>query len=258
MKTAGKQMTFYPLEQVVEETIDFIRENLSGKGTVFVGFSGGKDSIVTADLMKRSGVPYQLYYSATGIDAPEVVRFIKREYPECKFLKPKKTFWYHLTRKNPPSNTHRWCCRELKKLPSINIQLRHRVMGVRAEEGTKRAKYKEVEHIYTLNVLHYSPILRWNEGDVWEYIEDNNLSYPPLYDEGLSRIGCVICPFHSARNGKGHDFYKKRWPRYFKLFEKKCEEWFEKRKSQGRDMYFDTAEEFIENWYKGNVKWYKH
>jgi hypothetical protein len=33
--------------------------------------------------------------------------------------------------------------------------------------------------------------------------------------------------------------------------------WFEKRQAQGRDMFFETAEEFIEQWYKGNIQWYK-
>lgn len=249
------------MQSLIKKSLDFIRENLSGKGTVFVGFSGGKDSIVTANLMKRSSVPYQLYYSATGIDAPEVVRFIKREYPECEFLKPNKTFWYSITTHNPPSKTSRWCCKKLKKEQSDKLNRPHKILGIRAEESIKRAKYKQMEAYYIkqkLNHFHYYPILHWKEDDVWNYIDERKLPYPELYDWGLSRIGCVICPFHSNKSGKGHDFYKKRWPRYFKLFEKKCEQWFEKRKSQGRDMYFDTVEEFIENWYKGNVKWYKH
>lgn len=245
------------LEYLIEQTIEFLHENLSDKGKIFVGFSGGKDSIVLADLMEQSGLDHQLYYSMTGIDPPEIVSFIRKQYPQCKFLKPKRSFWYHLTRKNPPSNRHRWCCRELKKLPSANIPLKHRTMGIRAEEGAARAKYKQIEYIYTLNVWHYSPILHWKESDIWEYIEERKLAYPDLYDRGLSRIGCVICPFHSSGRGAGHNFYREHWPRFFDLFEKKCREWFAKRQFQGRDMFFDTADEFIENWYRGNVQWYK-
>ena len=244
------------MKNLIDNTLQFITENLKDKETIFVGFSGGKDSIVTADLMKKSGLPHKLYYSVTGIDPPELVKFIRREYPQCKFLRPKHTFWYHLTRKNPPSNFHRWCCRELKKLPSKHIPLKHRVMGVRAEEGTCRAKYNPVEYIYTMGVWHYSPILQWKELDIWDHIENNNLPYPDLYDQGLSRIGCVICPFHSTAGGAGHNFYRQRWPKTFERFEKKCVEWFEKRQGQGRKMFFDTPEEFISEWYKGNVQWY--
>lgn len=99
--------------------------------------------------------------------------------------------------------------------------------------------------------------MSWNEGEIWEYIDDNKLAYPKLYDDGLSRIGCVICSFHSTANGVGHNFYRKRWPKFFERFEKKCREWYEKRQAQGREMFFDTPEEFISEWYKGNVQWYK-
>ena len=50
------------MEALIEKSIDFIRDNLKDKGLIFVGFSGGKDSIVTADLMRRSGVEFKLYY----------------------------------------------------------------------------------------------------------------------------------------------------------------------------------------------------
>ena len=67
-----------------EEAIQFIRENVP-HGT-YVGFSGGKDSIVTAKLMELSGIDHTLEYSFTGLDAPEVVRFIRKNYPHCKII----------------------------------------------------------------------------------------------------------------------------------------------------------------------------
>lgn len=245
-------------QDIINESISFLKDNLRDKGTVFVGFSEGKDSIVTADLMKRSGVPYQLYYSATGIDAPEVVRFIKKEYPDCEFLKPKNTFWWEIVEKNPPAVFSRWCCRELKERSSSVIPILHKVLGIRAEESSRRARYQKIDKPKkSKKYTHYYPILNWNEGEIWEYIEDNNLAYPSLYDKGLSRIGCVVCPFHSNRSGKGHHFYRERYPRFFKLFEKKCRQWYKERQAQGKEMFFDAPEEFIENWYKGNVQWYK-
>jgi phosphoadenosine phosphosulfate reductase len=161
-----------------------------------------------------------------------------------------------LTTRNPPANYSRWCCDTLKKEPSYKIPIKHRVFGIRAEESARRKKYKQVEFFEKQNHFHYHPILHWNEGEIWDYIEDNNLAYPELYDQGLSRIGCVICPFHSTGGGVGHNFYRQRWPKVFDRFEKKCGEWFEKRQRQGRRMFFSTSAEFVKNWYKGNVQWY--
>lgn len=245
------------MKNLINSSIEFLQTELQDKGLVFAGFSGGKDSIVTADLLKKANIKHQLYYSVTGIDPPEIVKFIRREYPECIFLKPSKTFWHSLLTKNPPAKHSRWCCMELKKKPGLKINIQHRVMGIRAEEGSARAKYQRIEYFKKYEHFHYHPILDWSEGDIWEYIDDNKLSYPALYDEGLSRIGCVICPYHYTGNGRGHDFYRKRWPKMFTRFEQYCKKWFDKRKKQGRKMFFKTSEEFTENWYRGNVQWYE-
>lgn len=97
------------MKNLIKESLEFIKANLENKGTIFVGFSGGKDSTVIADLMKKSGLPYKLYYSVTTIDPPELVKFIRKTYPECKFLRPNKTFWHSILTKNPPANFSRWC-----------------------------------------------------------------------------------------------------------------------------------------------------
>lgn len=50
-----------------------------GMGPLYVGYSGGKDSTVLADLAIRAGVPVEIAHSHTTIDAPETVYFVRRE-----------------------------------------------------------------------------------------------------------------------------------------------------------------------------------
>ena len=47
----------------------------------YVAFSGGKDSIVVYDLVKRAGVKHDTHFSVTTVDPPEVLQFIRNYYP---------------------------------------------------------------------------------------------------------------------------------------------------------------------------------
>ena len=238
------------------EAVDFIRESI-GDETAFVGFSGGKDSIVTAELMKISGVKYELYYSFTGIDAPEVIRFIRKHYPECKFLMPRKTFWQDLAVNVPPSDRLRWCCTAMKKTAAWKLPHTKRIMGIRAEESSRRASRNRDNHFEKLGHTHFYPIFHWKEWQVWGFINENKLPYPVLYDWGFDRIGCVICPYHSEKTGKLHAKYREHWPKYFDRWEKGITGLFAKRQAQGKKMFYPTAREFLDAWYlDDSSRWY--
>lgn len=242
-------------DDIENEAIDFIRESICDD-IAFVGFSGGKDSIVTADLMRRSGVKYQLYYSFTGIDPPDVVRFIRRNYPECIFLRPTRTFWKNLSTNVPPGCI-RWCCKALKKEPAWKLLHKKRIMGIRAEESTSRAKYGRIGYFEDLGHIHYRPIFHWKEWQIWEYIKKNNLPYPDLYDRGLERIGCVVCPYNSDPTGKRHERLRKLYPKFFERWESGVSELFRKRQRQEKTMYYETPRQFLDAWYLDySARWY--
>jgi len=214
---------------MVSDAIDYLCKHEPPEG-YYVGFSGGKDSIVTLDLCKRAGVKHRAYYSCTRIDPPEVVAFIRERYPDVQWLYPDETFYSAVRRKAPPMRMVRWCCDTLKKEPGRKIDLPHRVMGLRAEESTRRAARGRTSVFKKLHQTVYKPIFFWSEFHVWDYIEQRRLAYPSLYDEGFARIGCVICPFIM---GKGPGARAKRaesmrrWSGMWKAFERACREWFE-------------------------------
>ena len=91
MKQKIRQLALpgFELADYIADSIDFLQKNEPQEG-YFVGFSGGKDSIVTLDLVKLSGVKYFAGYKCTGIDYPEIPRFIRRYYPEVVFYSPEK------------------------------------------------------------------------------------------------------------------------------------------------------------------------
>lgn len=195
-----------------------LAQNYTGKPLV-VAFSGGKDSQTVYHLAEAAGVDFEAVYSATTIDPPEVVRFIKQRYPMVRFHVPKLSFWKLAENiRMLPNRYMRYCCSILKEqtLPG-----RVTLTGVRREESAKRAKrqildinkkprqFDEFERSDKIDVqcfgngkekITVNPILDWTETDVWRYLNDVVIvAHCELYDKGRHRVGCLFCPMKSRK-----------------------------------------------------------
>ncbi len=195
-----------------------LAQNYTGKPLV-VAFSGGKDSQTVYHLAESAGVDFEAVYSATTIDPPEVVRFIRKHYPMVQFHVPKMSFWQLVGKKRMlPSRRMRYCCSVLKEATSTG---RVTLTGVRREESAKRAKrqifdinkkprqFDEFERSDTIDVqcfgngkekITVNPILDWTETDVWQYLNNVvNVPHCELYDQGRHRVGCLFCPMKARK-----------------------------------------------------------
>jgi len=209
--------------------LELARENnktvyLNTKIDKFIAsFSGGKDSQVTLDLVSRVIPPddFMVIYADTGMEIPSSIeiwektkKYYNALYPQLKFhlsQNPQKNTVELWEKFGLPSRIHRWCCtvaktaplyRDLKNISGNGKQQNVLAFeGVRAEESTKRETYdrigKQVKHN---NVINARPIFFWNLTEIFLYLFSRNLVINRGYRYGLTRVGCVICPFSSDWN----------------------------------------------------------
>lgn len=238
------------LDEKIRASIDFIQEyapQADKYGGYSVMFSGGKDSQVMLDLFKKSGVNYRAFYCVTTNDPPENVYFIRKHYPDVVFLHPRLTF-LELIEKNGilPTMTCRFCCKELKESKGKGFV----AVGVRREESPKRQKYNPITFVggklYDQKKMRknrkvsFMPILEWREDEVWQYIEDNDIPVNPCYDT-RGRVGCMLCPFASAKEIFG---YFHQYPKMLKNLKRIIERCMDR----GRFRDFKDSDEVVDWW----------
>lgn len=125
----------------LETTLERIRTFEPEEG-YFLAFSGGKDSQCIYHLCKMAGVKFDAHYSVTSVEPPELVRFIKENYPDVSLDVRKDkdgkpiTMWRIIAKSTmPPTRAVRYCCAKLKE---SNGKGRVTMTGVRWAESINR------------------------------------------------------------------------------------------------------------------------
>ena len=205
------------MDQLVQDTLLRIyRVYMEWKDKVDyidVAFSGGKDSMVLLDLVKRV-LPKDSYFVSwidSGMERRESVEAIQREMERCR--KDGIAFWANHSIMNsleawetigPPSFDNRWCCSVLQSVPNT-IQMKERLgkkdakglifLGNRAAESSQRMKSMLVnEGVKHKNQVDANGIINWNSLEVFLYLMMNGIELNRAYIEGYLRIGCLLCP----------------------------------------------------------------
>lgn len=185
----------------------------------YLAFSGGKDSQVLYHIAKMAGVKFKAHMNLTSVDPPDVIRFVKKQYPDVELIKPKMSIYDMAKRKGfLPTRRIRWCCAEYKEMSGVG---KVTLLGIRHAESVRRSKRNEIETgdrkfsgnfdqwsehkekmvscVGGKDKILVSPIIYWTEKDVWEFLNAQKIPHCGLYDKGYTRIGCICCPMSSQK-----------------------------------------------------------
>ena len=216
----------------------------------YLAFSGGKDSQTIYHLAKEAGVKFDAHFNLTTVDPPELIYFIRENYPEVEVHHPEKSMWDLIPKKlMPPTRMVRYCCDYLKEQGGDNRVV---VTGVRKEESSKRSGRRVIENcLKNKGKVFCNPIVDWTEVEVWQYIRSRGLNYCTLYDEGFKRLGCIGCPLAGPYQME-KEFA--RWPKYKALYIQAFDRMIAERIRRGKDVQWKTGEEVMDWWIHGTYK----
>ena len=236
---SGYRLTPIDLEQMCSKNEDLLTviedatvkrivkeyEKFKSKLDIFhVAFSGGKDSAVLLDLVRKA-LPkdsFVVIFGDTGMEFPDTYKTVEHTKQQCEIdgtpfyiarshFDPKDSWKLF----GPPARVLRWCCSVHKSTPQTlkmreitgkNNYVGMDFVGVRAHESVARSKYdyenfgKKQRGQYS-----YNPILEWTSAEVWLYIFNNHLYINDAYKKGNARAGCLFCPM----GGGSSDFFRR-------------------------------------------------
>lgn len=209
------------IEQSTVKKILAIYTKYKGRLDCFhVAFSGGKDSCVLLDLVKKA-LPkgsFVVVFGDTGMEFPDTYEVIEKTKQQCveegilfyiakSHLNPKESWELF----GPPSRVLRWCCSVHKSTPQT-LKLREitgkdnytglAFVGVRAQESATRSEYDYFNDGKKIKgQLSHNSILEWTSAEVWLYLYANNVTLNEAYKKGSARVGCICCPMGGGKSG---------------------------------------------------------
>lgn len=228
------------IDRLTAEAVAFIRRaeslalKMDARG-IHVAFSGGKDSQVLLALAEMAGVKHHAEMQLTSVDPPQVVRFVRDNYPQVHLNRPRTTMYKLIIRMHMlPTRIIRFCCSEFKEFAGRGSVT---ATGIRRAESARRkkrtavelkgdkgkpysitddgflreqseitffsAERKETVHcVGNKDKVIINPILDWTDADVWGFLDYHGIPHCSLYDMGYKRIGCILCPMASRKKAE--------------------------------------------------------
>ena len=178
----------------------------------------GAEDVVITHLINLLQLDIPIFVLETGMLHPQTLELLERT--EASSRAPVKVYrplqeavvqFVAREGKEPmyKSIELRKACCHIRKVEPLERALAGQkawITGLRREQSNARA---EVPLIDTTEArAKINPLANWTWGDVWHYIDANDVDYNPLHDEFFPSIGCAPC---TRAISLGEDFRAGRW-----------------------------------------------
>lgn len=220
-KAAQKLNTYlkFSLDRKVELSKRKIKQAVNTHDNLLISSSFGKDSVTLIHLVMETTKDFDIVFNKTGVQFQETIEFIdnlKEKWDlDVKVIEPDHTFWeivdeygYPKESRNSKTGDTREpkCCKYLKEKPMKEFIRENDYdldfVGLTGGEGRQRrwAYIRQGCAIYehkTWGIDKCIPLIWWEQNDVWDYVNRENLPTNPVYEKyGLNRTGCIPCTGH--------------------------------------------------------------
>lgn len=207
------------LNESPKKILEFFLEKYKGK-IAFASSLGAEDQVLT-HMVLSIDPKIKVFTLDTGRLFPETYDLIDRTNSRFKF----NMEVYFPAAKNVEKMVHekgvnlfyesvdnrKMCCntRKIEPLHRALEGFEMWITGLRRDQSVTRQRNELVElDENNHGLIKLNPLINWTEKMVWNYIEEYNIPYNKLHDQGFLSIGCQPC---TRAVEEGEDVRAGRW-----------------------------------------------
>ena len=190
-----------PEDSSAEALVDWVVRRFPRQRIVATtGF--GMEGCVLIDLLSRLRVPPRVVYLDTHFLFAETYALrdrLEQRYPRVQLAnagtrltaeQQEAGFGPRLWETEPDL-----CCR-LRKVDPLRVALRRMdvwITGLRRGQSESRSVLRAVDWDWQYQVVKVSPLAAWSREQVWSYVQEHDVPYNALHEQGYPSIGCTHC-----------------------------------------------------------------
>ncbi len=205
-----------------QAALDYATDSVTGASRITQASSLGAEDMVVSHLINSLALDIGIFVLETGMLHAETLQVL--ETLQATSRAPVTVY------KPVAEQTIQFVAREGKDAMYKSIELRKACCGIRKMEPLERALAGKKAWITGLRReqsgaradvplidssdftatgrVKLNPLADWTWGDVWHYIDINQVAYNPLHDQFFPSIGCAPC---TRAISLGEDFRSGRW-----------------------------------------------